>query len=64
MDYKKIAKIALVCQSKKRIINSLYRIVEGMDYNPNVQEILDEEIQKVLHDLEIEKRKLLKIIGK
>ena len=64
MNYKKIAKIAQSCQNHKRVINNLYRIVDGMDYNPNVQDVLDEEIQKLLHAMEIEKRKLIKMLGK
>jgi hypothetical protein len=63
MNYKKIAKIAQVCQSKKRTINALYKILDAV-HLPYVQELIDEEIQNLHHSLEVEKQKLLKLIGK
>jgi hypothetical protein len=63
MNYKEIAKIAQVCQTKKRTIRSLYRILDAITM-PYVQELVDEEIQRLHGDLETEKRKLIEIIGK
>jgi hypothetical protein len=65
MDYKKIAKIALECETKKRIIDSLYGFAEN-NYinNPEIQKVLDEIIETHEHELQLKKQKLVELINK
>jgi hypothetical protein len=64
MNYKKIAKVAYECETKKRIIDSLYGFTKNNYINEfKMQKILDEIIETEEHELQLMKQNLVVLIN-